>query len=546
MTFIARLKKHHVPVLLALIVLFALGLRLWNHDYELEHVKGNKPMPLAYDSYSKVEMARIFASGHSSPHYFRQPYFLIYTSGAIFKLRLAMNGADAASLWTETAALWQVTVLYMIACSVLTVLLLYFIGMHVFGDKYVSLLSALLFSVIPVSVIGSRYFKEDIPLMLFLNLTMFLFLWILAKPTWYNYLLAGILAGISVAVKYSAVQMIPLYILVHIAAVVIHGRDKPIKAAFSPWFFLGLILIAVTFLAFNPYIIPRWEEFCAALKAQAGYAGRGHNDGTSISGPDYWWTFYLRYAVIPGMTIPLALASLAGIVMALRRRSLAAAFIVAWMFYVYFSVEASKAKPFPFFARYIHAVFPFLCMFAAYALVEFFRKSRNSPATRCLAVVLILVCVGTPLAKTALINAAIKEDTRVIGSEWINSNLPEGAVICLDDAYYSPRPSGKKFELDYASRMHHRTIAKLQEKKVNYVVLNSFRADRYEYSWKFSKKAKLRRDYYEGLVEYGTLIKEILPRFAFQTYGFHNPVIRIYQLPPVPVNGKAEDISAGE
>ena len=119
-------------------------------------------------------------------------------------------------------------------------------------------------------------------------------------------------------------------------------------------------------------------------------------------------------------------------------------------------------------------------------------------------------------------------------------------MICLDDAYYSPRPSGKKFELDYASRMHHRTIAKLQEKKVNYVVLNSFRADRYEYSWKFSKKAKLRRDYYEGLVEYGTLIKEILPRFAFQTYGFHNPVIRIYQLPPVPVNGKAEDISAGE
>jgi hypothetical protein len=153
---------------------------------------------------------------------------------------------------------------------------------------------------------------------------------------------------------------------------------------------------------------------------------------------------------------------------------------------------------------------------------------------RAAGLALVALCSVVPFAKTAVINAALKNDTRVRGSAWINENIEPGADICLDDAFYSPRPDAERFGVHYTSRMYHYPLQRLQAKHMDYVVLNSFRYERYVVARRFTTRAAEIYALYREIMDAGELVHEIRPALPWQTYGFHNPVIWIYRLPPGP------------
>ena len=515
------IRRHHRALLVTAILLLATGLRLWNFDFD----PLDRTMPLSHDSYAKFLMAERVAQGHDQPLNYRQPYFLIYTLGALFKGCVRIGKSDPLFLW-------NLSTLYMILFSVITVGLVVPLTRRVTDHPLAPALAALLAAVIPVSVIGCRYLKEDTPLMMFQVLALLLLVRLLQRPRSWWYLASGLVIGVACSVKYAALNMIPFYLLAHGLAVAGVPRGQRLRQAVSPWFFGGLLLVPLGFLAFDSYVIPRWDRFSEAFMNQAHYAGRGHHDGTAIGGWDYGWVFYLRHAILPGMTIPLAVTALAGVVLVWIRPRRVTAFLATWLIVAYLEIEASHAKPFPFFARYMHSLFPVLCVLAAWTLTRLASAARG--AGRWAVIGLVVVCTLTPLAKTAVINAALKSDTRVRGTHWINEHLEPGSIICLDDAYYSPRPDEDTFDVRYTSRMYRYPLERLLKEEFDYVVLNSFRYHRYEIARAFSQTATDIYADYREIIDACEPIHEIRPALGWQTYGFHNPVIWIYRLPHAP------------
>ncbi len=501
------------------VLMLAATLRVWNFRFD----RLTDQMPLTYDAYSKYLMAEQVVRGHTRPLSYNQPYFLIYTTAGLFRLSRFFGAAD--NLW-----LWDLTVLYMIACSVTTVALTAAMARVLFNDRRVALMAALFFAVAPVSVIGSRYFKEDIPLMLLANAALFFLLRMIREPRGLNYAAAGLCIGLAASAKYAGFGLIPFYLLAHVLAALSAPAPGRLRLAFNPWFLVGLLLIPAGFLLFNPFVVTNWRAFCAALHAQAEYVKRGHHDGTAIRGGDYWWLFYLRYALLPGLTFPLMAAALAGWLMALWRRRPLEWFAAVFVLVNYLAAEKGLAKPFPFFARYLHQVVPMLCVFAAWALLALY-DARQARPWRGVAWAVMALCAFVPLLHSALVTAELPRDTRLTATDWINAHLEPGARVFLDDAYYSPRPSTEKFHVRYARRMYRESPESLRRWGADYLVLNSFRLGRYDYSAPFNPTAAAIRERYRDLLRDAVQVREFRPRFSLQTYGFHNPIIWVYRLP---------------
>ena len=212
------------------------------------------------------------------------------------------------------------------------------------------------------------------------------------------------------------------------------------------------------------------------------YAGSGHRDGTVIRGIDYWWTFYLRYAILPGLTLPATVFGLAGLLLAVVKRNQLLIVLSVALLLAYFQVESSPAKPFPFFARYLHMAYPLLALLAAYAFVELWRRLRDRTLTRMLAIAIGLILVLVPLGTSALLAAGARPDTRELATRWMAENLPHGARIALGSRTYSPQHLNDLFNVRYDDSIHTRSVQQLKDAKFEYLVVNSFQYDRYPYS----------------------------------------------------------------
>lgn len=502
-------------LLLALIVLVAVGLRLWNYDFEMRH----RGRTYTADAFTKIQMVLATAAGDTEPNTFKQPYFLIYSTALLFR------GLWGAPPYPD-ALIWRVATLCMIAYSVATVLLVYALGRAAFARHGVGLAAAALFAVAPLAVTGSRYFKEDTPLMFFATASLLALLRVLQRPTRSAYLLAGALLGLSLSAKFAAVALIPFFLVVHGLA-----RRATQPAPRHGRLVLSLLLAAVFFVLVNPHTLLHGLRFAGRVADQATYVANGHWDGTVIRGVDYLWTFYLRHALAPGLTPPALLAALAGLVLAFRRPQAAPVLLGAWVVIGYLVLEQSPAKPFPFFARYALILLPALCVFAGHALASAWTALSATPVGRTLGVLLFAGVLAPPLAKSALIDRALVPDTREQAIDWMNKNLEPGAAVCVDDRSYAAAPATNLFAV---TARFPATPRQLRRMETDYVVVSSFSYERYRSGKKNLPKAQEARATYEELFHRYRVVKEFRPAHPCQTYGFHNPVITVLAAPRTP------------
>jgi len=250
-----------------------------------------------------------------------------------------------------------------------------------------------------------------------------------------------------------------------------------------------------------------------------------------IRGIDYWWAFYLRYAILPGITLPATVFALAGLLLAIVRRNQLLMVLSITLLLAYFQVESSPAKPFPFFARYLHMAYPLLALLAAYAFFALWRRLRDRTLTHMLAITVGLLLVLIPLGTSILLAAGARPDTREVATRWIEATLPHGAHIALGSRTYSPQHLDDQFTVRYDDSIHTRSVQRLKNAKFDYLVVNSFQYDRYPYSVASSAVSRQAVQGYAAFERELTLVQVFAPQYPFQTYGEHNPVIRIYKIP---------------
>jgi len=115
------------------------------------------------------------------------------------------------------------------------------------AKKYYKLntsITAFIFTVNPLFIILSNYFKYDIAL-LFWTILSFLFLLRFShKPTLINYILAGVFSALSLSTKLSSIPLLPIYLLVFLLF-------YPKLKEWPKFIITGLLIYLLTFLFFG-------------------------------------------------------------------------------------------------------------------------------------------------------------------------------------------------------------------------------------------------------------------------------------------------------
>lgn len=180
---------------------------------------------------------------------------------------------------------------------------------------------------------------------------------------------------------------------------------------------------------------------------------RNESNGIGGGPPSEQWAnrpaivFPLMNMVIWGMGLPLGLAAWAGFAWATWRMTRpgmewkAHAMSLVWVggYFAYMGTRWVKS------IRYFLPIYPFLCLLAAWALVELWRKYRTreddgSPSMAIFSRQVILrglsilafgiVTLGTAGWAYAFVKAVYLQDhTRIQASRWIYQNVPAGSVI---------------------------------------------------------------------------------------------------------------------
>lgn len=149
-------------------------------------------------------------------------------------------------------------------------------------------ITLVLFTFTPVWIYLGNYFKYDIALIFWLLMAIFFILKFISKPTFKNYIVAGIFSALAVSVKISAIPLLFIYII----SFFYFNKNKKIL-----YFSVGIIAFLLTFLIVG---IPD------VLLGKANYGDFLSSNITDVSSVtnnfnlDYqqWW-LYLLLVIMP-------------------------------------------------------------------------------------------------------------------------------------------------------------------------------------------------------------------------------------------------------
>ena len=400
--------------------MLAAGLRIWALDYGLPH-------PLSRPDEERIvgRAQTIFATGVWHPGSFYYPSLLFYADTAVlygyYAVKKSMGDYDRPFDLLYDIAVTRPGLHYLLGrwvgavSGILTVLVVYALGLSAYGRPAVGLLAAALLATCHLHVRESHFATVDVVMTLFITASLLFAVRVASKPSLGNYLLAGLFAGLAVSTKYNA----GLVVLGLVAASfhALSSLDK--KRVAARLFFAGLAAF-LAFAATSPYVLLRYQGFLANMD------GLGSFLYDRQSGLALW--DHLRTTFPAGLGWPLLFASTAGIARAFWHRRPAdwvlLAFLIPW-----FILISGVRVTFP---RYVLPFVPVLVVLAAdtaASVVERFAAGKSWVW------VLALVLLASPgVARSIRYDRiASQKDTRLLAAEWIADNVaPQTRIlVCL-------------------------------------------------------------------------------------------------------------------
>jgi len=511
-------RLQHPLLLPGLLFCLALAIRVWGLSFGL-------PSFFSVDEINKRDAAlRLAETGFT--HRNSQPSFLYNSLYLVFSLARLLSPEWTTVQYHYMGRVW------MAVLGALTVVVLYRLGSV--WDRRVGLLAAIFLAILPWHTATSRYIKEDTPLTLMSTIAILLIVLYLRDPSRLALSAAALFAGVSFSTKYAGLLLaFPLMLAFAVSAWRTQRQARAIALD------LALILLAfwVGFFLVSPIYLLRPDQFVSGFLGQWDYSARGHHDGIINDPWNDWWTYYIRTGLIPGLTWPVFLLSVAGLVLMPRSRG---GWIVtvtaAWLYLVF---EHGRAKPYPFPVRYLLPMAPLLCLSAAAALVRIAASLKRTLPSFAVYGVCAVLFVLPPLANTLLIADEALHDTRTVAGAWMEQAIPPGShIVVTEQPAYLPVSHywGREWRVFPPERIPELLSARGADPPP-FFVLSSFTYQRY---LDHPEAAPQWTRFYRRIMSEYRLVKEFRPRWF--TYGFHSPVIRIYQ-PPTPADMLSFDVS---
>lgn len=427
---------------LAVILVLASVLRLWGIGYGL-------PQLYHPDEPNKIVMAqRMFKTGDLDPHYFKKPTLFIYLNAALYVpyhmagrlLGVFTTPDDVPEPTVICAGVGYVSMpsmvlmgrLMTVVVSLLTIVIVYYVGRQVSRRKSVGLLSALLLSVSPTHVYHSRFMTVNSYLTAAVLGVAWCALRVLRFGKKRDYLLAGALAGLAVSFKYPGVWAALLIPVAHFLRCDSRGiRDARL--------YLALATMPVAFLIGTPYALLDWPKFIEDVLYEYTHYSTG---SLGMEGTPLRW--YLSYAYrVEGLVAFLAVVAI--VVGWLRKRKevvlLSSFVMVYFVFIAIFTVRNGRT---------FLPIVPFLCILAALALAELSDIAQQHSGHKhwLLAGLIILSAFGLARSLERVFRSGhhlTQEDARATAAVWVNANIPEGSKLAVES--YSTFVSPERYNV---------------------------------------------------------------------------------------------------
>lgn len=375
------------------------------------------------------------------------PRFFAYGSFPIYLLRIA---AGVVRQFKDDFVLLREGYLLGRALSALfavgTVYLIYRLGKKIY-DRVVGLLSAGLLAFTVLHIQLSHFYTVDTLLCFFVVLTILQCVDLFRQPSWGAALPLGAAWGLALATKVSAAPLIiPITLAWFFVILSPHGETNG-GAWRGRWFKAlgGLVLTGllamVTFVLCQPYAVIDARSFLVDV-IEEGYMARiGAGIPYTkqyIGTPSYLYP--LRQTVVWAMGVPLGIVGFGGALVALGGTTWKAlrghwghvaerAFPLGWVF-VYFGIVGSFHTK---FLRYMLPIIPFLCMWAAWFMVNLLRVTSEHRVIRGMGIALLfVVSMSTILYALAFMNVYRETHPWIQATDWLCRNVPSGSQIMVE------------------------------------------------------------------------------------------------------------------
>lgn len=411
-------------LLVATIVLFGFGLRVWAVRWGLPYV--DHP-----DEPALVNVVLRMMRNHDlNPHFFLYPSLYFYLLMAIFSAHHRMG--VATGLYTSLDQMNVTTDIYTtipeffvwgrmlaIVLGSATVLGVFVLGKRSWNGS-AGLLAALFLATLPFHMRHSQYVTTDVGSGWFVLLAYLSATSILQTGRWRSYLWAGLWAGLAASTKYNAGAAVIPIVVAHLLV--------------WRWQFLarsGRLIAAgaVSLLGFvvgSPYAVLAWPEFRDGILRQMTHYGIGvHGDylgAWNVAGYlDFFWNDGLRPAA--------ALALLLGLALMLRRWR----YGLLWLSFAVPYLVVFLAQPGHFMRNLLPLVVLCALPVGVGCATAIKWLSRRLPGQHQLAIAAVLLVVYGYPAKSSLEFTAFlaRKDTKVLAEEFVRS-LPRGQRIALE------------------------------------------------------------------------------------------------------------------
>ncbi|RMG43049.1 MAG: phospholipid carrier-dependent glycosyltransferase [Candidatus Dadabacteria bacterium] len=504
------------PYLLSIIVLAGFSIRFYGIDFGL-------PDHYHPDEVAKVNhVLRMLASGDLNPHYFLHPSLLLY---------LTLINSKILTFLYPAAELRQTVILAGRLVSVLagtfSIYLTYLIGSYLYSAR-TGLIAAAVLAFLPLHVTCSRYIKEDVLLTFFILASLAAILKSVKEDRRGFLFLAGLAAGLSMSVKYSGA----LCLLIIAAAPWIRSKSfKPDRVYLKVTAF-ALLMVPLGFILGTPYSVLDFSGFIKGVLYEKQHMLKGHS--VAINAWSQFWMYHLRRSILPGMTFITSSFAMIAFGFILYRRRWQGLLLIGIILLFYLPAEFVKAKPAPQPERYILPVLPFLSLSAAHFVDTLWNAGRIK-----IALIISVMIVFSPCFRSLELASEIRADTRLKMKRFMQMHIPRGSKILVDWEVYSPDLSGEYKHVKYLERkniFNSLTEKRLRESGYDYLILSSLFYDRY-----FSQpgqNAAIREIIREVFRKFPVVV-EFRPRFG--TYGFHNPVLTLFDLKARKIPVKSDE-----
>ncbi|MDO8659748.1 MAG: glycosyltransferase family 39 protein [Candidatus Parcubacteria bacterium] len=385
-----------------------------------------------------------------SPSSTLNPHFFAYGS---FPLYLLKTAGEISSNFTQLASRYDSLNLIGRFLSALfdtgTIFILFLLGKKLFS-KQIGLLAAFFYTVSVLPIQTSHFYAVDIPLTFFILLTLYILINFYEKPSKRKAIIIGILFGISLATKTSALALIAsigISLLSDFLLIFLKSPHHPrtwithIPKLIKTLFAEGLIITVVTlisFIFFEPYAIIAFQEFWQQTLQQSQmthdafifpytlqYVGKipylyelknifFWGQGPILATLSFSGIFYLIFIIIKKQKEKRWAQELILLIFFLSYFVIVGKFSVGWM-------------------RYMLPLYPILCLSGAVLIHKIYQILKTKIRSHFMLNALYLILYTSVLVwPFSFINIYAKPNARVLASNWISQNIPAGSILAVE------------------------------------------------------------------------------------------------------------------